>query len=59
MKYIVNCTKIYNGCMEVEAESSEEAVRWAQEHINKLDDEGNWSFGEATADFAELDKITQ
>ena len=29
MKYIVNCTKIYNGCMEVEAESSEEAVEWA------------------------------
>ena len=45
--------------MEVEAESSEEAVRWAQEHTNKLDDEDNWSFGEATADFAELDKITQ
>ena len=56
MKYIVNCTKIYNGCLEVEANSSDEAMEWAQEHINILDDEDNWFFGETTVDFAELDE---
>lgn len=57
MKYIVYCTKIYNGCMEVEAKSSEEAVEWAQEHISQLDDECNWFFGEATADYADMINI--
>lgn len=57
MKYIVNCTKIYNGCMEVEAKSSEEAVEWTQEHISQLDDECNWFFGEATADYADMINI--
>ena len=56
MKYIVNCTKIYNGCLAVEANSSDEAMEWAQEHINILDDEDNWFFGETTVDFAELDE---
>jgi len=55
MKYIVTCTKIYNGYMEVEAKTCKEAVEWARDHISKLDDEDNWMFGEATADYAELE----
>ena len=51
MKYIVTCTIIYNGYMEVEAKSCKEAVEWARDHISKLDDEDNWMFGEATADY--------
>lgn len=49
MKYIVYCTKIFNGTIEVEAESKEEAICIAEENM----DEVNWEFGEKTADFAE------
>ena len=50
-KYYVYCTKIYNGCVEVEANDRDEAVELAREEIEN----GNvsWEFGEETADFAE------
>ena len=56
MKYIVNCTKIYNGEMHVEASSQEEAVAKVQERLQKDRDSCDWNFDEVTADFAELDK---
>ena len=52
-KFIVYCTQIYNGTIEVEAENEDEAVRIVQQE--KLD-EVDFDFGEATADFA--DEIT-
>lgn len=48
-KYIVTCTKIYNGTIEVEAENKEEALEIADENLDDVD----WVFGEATADYAE------
>lgn len=51
MKYIVDCTKIYNGTLEVEAESKQEALAYAEQHLDEVD----WEFGEATADYAEED----
>ena len=48
-KYIVTCTKIYNGTIEVEAENKEEALEIADENL----DDADWVFGEATADYAE------
>lgn len=51
MKYIVSCTKISNGTLEIEANSKEEAIEYAKKHI----DEVIWIFGEATADYAEED----
>lgn len=52
-KFVVYCTEIYNGVKEVEAESSEEAVKKVQEMIWNDLKSVNWEFGEATADFAE------
>lgn len=51
MKYVVNCTQIYNGQVEVEADSEEEALEKGQDMIR----EGlvDFQFGEATADFVE------
>ncbi len=49
----VICTKIYNAEMEVVADSKDEAVNWAQNHINILDEQNRWFFGEATADYAD------
>lgn len=49
MKYIVTCTCIYNGFIEVDANDQKEAVSMAQERL----DEVNWVFGEQTADYAE------
>jgi hypothetical protein len=51
--FIVTCTKIYNAEMEVVADSKDEAVNWAQNHINILDEQNRWFFGEATADYAD------
>lgn len=39
--------------MEVVADSKDEAVNWAQNHINILDEQNRWFFGEATADYAD------
>lgn len=52
----VTCTKIFNAEMEVMASSSDEAVEWAQEHINILDEQNRWIFGEATADYADEER---
>ncbi len=49
MKYEVTCTRIYNGHIEVEAESAEAAMNYAKEHRDKID----WNFGEETIDYAE------
>lgn len=52
-KYRVTCTKIYNGEIVVLASSSAEAVKRAQDHIDLLDEQNHWDFGEATADYAD------
>ena len=62
-KYGITCTMIYNGYMEIEANSEEEALDLAQEslcHENGDDfpDDSrfglaDFSFGEATADYAD------
>ncbi len=49
MRYMVICTKVYNGTMEVEAESKEQALGIAQENIENAE----WQLGEATADYVE------
>ena len=49
MIYQVTCTRIYNGQLEVEAESKEEALRIAEERLSDVD----WDFGEETCDYAE------
>lgn len=49
-KYIVTCTRIYNGSIEVEAESEEQALEIAKEYQSE---QINWSFGEETVDYAE------
>jgi hypothetical protein len=41
---------MYNGTIEVEAESEEQALDIAQENIDNV----NWELGEKTADFAEV-----
>jgi hypothetical protein len=53
MKYIVYCTKIYNGSVEVDADCKEDALDIAEQSIN--DGKVEWEFGEATADYAEED----
>lgn len=47
--YDVTCTKIYNGTIRVEAESQEEAMQYAQEHLDQVD----FDFGEITVDYAD------
>ena len=49
MKYVVTCTCIYNGFIEVDANDREEAVRMARERLDEVD----WVFGEQTVDYAE------
>lgn len=49
MKYEVTCTRIYNGRIEVEAESRDAAMAYAREHRDKI----KWNFGEETIDYAE------
>lgn len=63
MKFEVTMTCIYNGVATVEAENDEEALRIVQESLdsealkpfpNEVDTPyGSFSFGEATADYAE------
>jgi len=52
-KFLVTCTKIYNGTMFVDAENNEEALDIAQNKLNENVDCINWDFGEATADIAD------
>ena len=62
-KYQVELTCIYNGTMTIEAESEDKALEIAQESLNyetlkdlpdyvELPYDGNFRFGEATADYA-------
>jgi uncharacterized ferritin-like protein (DUF455 family) len=52
-KFGVVCTRIYNGWMEVEAESADEARAMVRDRLDEVD----WEFGEQTADYAdELNK---
>ena len=48
--YIVHCVKVYNGSIEVNAESAEEATQKVQDDML---DNVNFYHGEAYADFAE------
>jgi uncharacterized ferritin-like protein (DUF455 family) len=48
-KFGVTCTRIYNGYMEVEAESAKEAVSMVRDRLDEVD----WNFGEQTADYAD------
>jgi len=50
-KFYVTCTKIYNGVMEVEADSPNEAMDYASEHL----DECEFEYGETTVDYVEYD----
>jgi len=47
-KYEVTCTRIYNGSLEVEAESADAALAIARERL----DEVEFEYGETTADYA-------
>lgn len=49
-KYIVTCTKIFNGTIEVDADSANEAMQMAEEKRDEI----SWQFGEETIDYAEL-----
>ena len=49
MKYGVICTRIFNGYIEVEAESADAAMDYADEHRDEI----GWNFGEETIDYAE------
>lgn len=60
--FTVTCTIVYNGSMQVEAESEDEAVSKVQEqlsyHAGSLPSDleagdATFFFGEATADYAE------
>ncbi|MBO4541922.1 MAG: hypothetical protein J5725_01940 [Bacteroidales bacterium] len=55
MEYVVQCTKILNGSMVVEAESESEALEIVQDKLNNDVDCVDWDFGEATADYAEVE----
>ena len=56
-KFLVTCTKIYNGTMFVDAENNEEALEIAQNKLNENVDCINWDFGEATADIADEEEV--
>lgn len=49
-KYGISLTKIYNGYIEVMADSEEDALKKAEESLDTYDD---WTYGETTADFVE------
>lgn len=53
MEYIVTCTMIHNGAVNVNANSEDEAIEKAREILNKDINAANWQFGEATTDYAE------
>lgn len=62
MKYLVDCTVIYNGTIAVEADNFDDALNIASEELNYKNLSGfpdlvevgdaTFSFGEATADYA-------
>lgn len=62
-KFLVDCTVIYNGSIEVEADNEQEALErvdemLAGENLDGFPDEvtvcdGCFRFGEATADYAD------
>ena len=62
MKYSVECTVVYNGYAEIEAETAEQAVKLIDESLYGKNLDGfpdqvqagkvSFSFGEATADSA-------
>ena len=62
-KYLVSCTVIYNGTIEVEANDEQQAIDKVDnmlcgENLDGFPDEvtvcdGNFVFGEATADYAD------
>ena len=59
-KFGVTCTMIYNGYIEVEAETEEEALEKAQKKLSSKTDcalfpsqIGDFDFGECTADYAD------
>ena len=54
-KYGVYCTKIYNGYIEVDAESEQDATEKIKE-MWETNDPIDWNFGEQTADYAEIIK---
>ena len=54
-KFYVECTMIYNGTMEVDAKSKTEALTIARENLANDINCVNWNFGEATADYAEVE----
>lgn len=47
--YYVTCTRIYNGVLEVKAESKSAALKYVQEHLGQVD----FEYGETTVDYAE------
>ena len=62
--YTVDLTLTYNGTMRIEADNADEALRIAQESMNmetlkafpdtvEMPNDGRFTFGEATADYAE------
>ena len=55
MKYLVICTKIYNGTLLVDANSEDEALEKAKDIINENDNAVDWEFGESTADYIDKD----
>lgn len=62
-KYLVQCTMIYNGNCEVEAETEHDALEYVQEQLCSGDSDDfpntgkfgivEFTFGEATADYVE------
>lgn len=57
-KFIVNCTKIYNGSMKVEANNETEAIQIAQEKLNNDVNCIDWELGEGTADYVDTEAYT-
>lgn len=55
-RYCVNLTMIHNGSIEVEADSENEAVEYVKENMDTIAPDELFSFGEKTADYADLIK---
>ena len=53
--YIVYCTKIYNGSVEVEAENKTDAMAKVDEMWRNGEYPVDFEFGEKTTDYAELE----
>lgn len=54
-KFYVQCTMIYNGTMEVDADSKDEALNIASDKLAEDINCVGWNFGEATADYADAE----